>query len=251
MYDPPSYIWAITIVEVTAIPAMTCGLLYRGAQRAGLSRARASSLAAGAAVVLGGWFTASAVIAHHGGYHTRLGHGVPWMPVAVIGFLTTLLALSRLPVVAAAMDAPGMTSQLLRPHTIRVGGVAFLLTMTLGHLPALFALPAGLGDITVGIAATRVMRKLDQGTGRRAAVWFNALGMTDLVVALTLGGLVGYQVVHTTPTGSAISALPLALIPTAGVPLLLALHVTSLLALRRTQHAASVSPKTLILAGST
>jgi hypothetical protein len=55
---------------------------YGGAVRAGLGRTRAVLLAGGAAVVLGGWFTASAVIAGHGWYHARPGHGVPWLPVA-------------------------------------------------------------------------------------------------------------------------------------------------------------------------
>ena len=62
MYDPPGYLWAITIAGIIAIPAATCVVLYGGAVRAGLSRRRAALLAGGAAVVLGGWFTASAVI---------------------------------------------------------------------------------------------------------------------------------------------------------------------------------------------
>jgi hypothetical protein len=122
--------------------------------------------AGGAAVVLGGWFTASAVIAGHGWYHARLGHGVPWMPVAVAGFFGTLLALRRIPVVARALAAPGMVSRLELPHSFRAAeGTAFLATMALGHLPALFALPAGLGDIAAGIAAPLVARRLAQGGG--------------------------------------------------------------------------------------
>ena len=93
--------------------------------------------------MLGGWFTASAVIAGHGWYDTRLGQGVPWLPVAVAGFFGTLLALRRIPVVARALAAPGMVSRLEYPHLFRVEGVVFLIIMALGHLPALFALPAG------------------------------------------------------------------------------------------------------------
>ena len=37
-----------------------------------------------------------------------------------------------------------MASHLEYPHLFRVEGVAFLIIMALGHLPALFALPAGL-----------------------------------------------------------------------------------------------------------
>src|ERR1022692_3797847 len=233
MYDPPGYVWAITIAGMIAIPALTCVVLYGGAQRGGLGRRRAALLAVGAAVVLGGWFTASAVMARHGLYHTQLGHGVPWTPVAVVGFLGTLLALSRIPVVARALAAPGMVSRLLLPHSFRIAGVDFLILMALGHLPALFALPAGLGDIGAGITALLVARRLTQGTGRRHALWFNAYGITDLVVALTLGALTGYQLLNVTPSAAPIGELPLALIPTAAVPLLLALHITSLLALRR------------------
>ena len=92
--------------------------------------------------MFGAWFTASAVIAGHGWYHTRLGHGVPWLPVAIFGFLGLLLALRRIPVVSRALTAPGMITRLELPHAFRVAGVAFLITMALGHLPALFALPA-------------------------------------------------------------------------------------------------------------
>jgi hypothetical protein len=237
MYDPPSYVWAITLAGVIAVPVTACVVLYAGALRAGLGRQRAVLLAGGAAAVFGGWFTASAVIAGHGWYHTRLGHQVPWMPVAVVGFLGLLLALRRIPVVARALSAPGMVSRLELPHSFRVTGVAFLLMMALGHLPALFALPAGLGDIATGLFAPLVAHKLARGTGRRAGVWLNAFGMTDLFVALTLGGLTGFQLIHVTPSGAAISSLPIALIPTAEVPLLLALHITSLSALARARRA--------------
>jgi hypothetical protein len=234
MYDPPDYLWAIIIAGITAIPLAACFVLYDGAMRAGLSRARAALLAAGAVLVLGGWFAASAVIAGHGGYHGRLGHGVPWMPVAVAGSFGTLLALGRIPVVARALRAPGMLSRLELPHSFRaIEGSAFLIIMALGHLPPLFALPAGLGDVAAGIAAPLAARSLARGGSHRNGLWFNAFGMTDLVIALTLGTLTGFQLVNVTPSGAPISELPLALIPTAAVPLLFALHVTSVSALLR------------------
>jgi hypothetical protein len=105
--------------------------------------------------------------------------------------------------------------------------------MALGHLPALFALPAGLGDVAAGIAAPLAARSLARGGSRRTGLWFNAFGLTDLVVALTLGTLTGFQLVNVSPSGAPISELPLALIPTAAVPLLFALHVTSVSALLR------------------
>jgi hypothetical protein len=232
MYDPPAYLWALTIGGPIAIAAAACTALYAGAVRAGLGRRRAALLGGSAAVLLGGWFTATVVIAGHGWYDTRPGQ-VPWQPIAMAGSLGTLLALSRIPVVARVLTAPGMARRLVLPHSFRVTGVFFLLYLALGHLPALFALPAGLGDIAAGIAAPLVARRLAQGGGRRAALWFNVFGMTDLVVAMTLGTLTGFQLINVTPSGAPISELPLALIPTAAVPLLFALHITSVLALRR------------------
>ena len=38
MYDPPGYLWAITIAGITAIPAASSLVLYGGAVRAGLGR---------------------------------------------------------------------------------------------------------------------------------------------------------------------------------------------------------------------
>jgi hypothetical protein len=241
MYDPPAYLWAIVIAGPAAVAALTCIVLYGGAERAGLGRRRAALLAGAAAVVLGGWLTATAVIAGHGWYRT-----LPWFPVAAAGFLGLLLALSRIPVVARALAGPGMVSRLELPHMPRVAGVAFLFYLALGHLPALFALPAGLGDIAAGIAAPLVARRLAQGRDRRAALWFNAFGLTDLVTALTLGALTGFGLLNVTPSSAPITELPLALIPTATVPLLFTLHITSVSALARAPRSAPSAAGPLI-----
>ena len=228
MYNPPAYLWAITIAGPAAVAVLTCIVLYGGAMRAGLGRKRAAPLVGAPAAVFGGWVTASAVIASHGWFRT-----LPWFPVAVAGYLGLLLALRRIPVVARALAAPGMVSRLELPHAPRVVGVVFLFYLALGHLPALFALPAGLGDIAAGIAAPLVVRRFAQGAGRRAVLWFNALGMTDLVVALTLGALTGFQLLDVTPSSAPITELPLALIPAATVPLFFALHITAVSAAAR------------------
>jgi hypothetical protein len=70
MYDSPAYVWAIIIAGPIAIAATTCIALYGGAKRAGPGRRRAALLAGATAGLLGGWLTASAVIAGHGWYHT-------------------------------------------------------------------------------------------------------------------------------------------------------------------------------------
>ena len=87
MYGPPAYVWAMIIAGLTAIWATACITLYGGAMRAGLGGGRAALLAGVMAVLLGGWFTATGVIAGRGWYRT-----LPWFPVAAVGFLATLPA---------------------------------------------------------------------------------------------------------------------------------------------------------------
>jgi len=227
MYSPPWYVWVICLVGAIGFPAATCLVLYRGARSAGSSRARAASLAVAAGVVLGGWLAASAVIAARGHYQDTL-NAPPWLGIAAGGSLIALLAMSRIPAVARALAAPGSMSRDVLPHAFRVAGVSFLIVMALGHLSALLAIPAGLGDMAVGIRAPFVARQLARGTGRRGAVRFHALGTLDLVNALVLGGLIGYGILHTTSPNDALPVLPIVLIPTTAVPLLLALHIASL-----------------------
>jgi hypothetical protein len=50
---------------------------------------------------------------------------------------------------------------------------------------------------------------------------------------MILGAIVGYRLISVGISGAPISELPLALIPSAEVPLLLVLHITSLSALRK------------------
>ena len=49
VYDPPAYVWVLTIGGPTAIAAATCIALYGGAVRIGLGRRRAALLAGTAA----------------------------------------------------------------------------------------------------------------------------------------------------------------------------------------------------------
>jgi hypothetical protein len=235
MYDLPSYVWALVLIGVIGIPAITCLMLYRGAIAAGLSRRTATTIAAAGGAVLGGWLLASGLLAHAGVYHQPSGQAAPWFGAAFAATLLGLLAATRIPPMPRVLAAAGTAARLTLPHTLRVVGVTFLLVMALGHLPAIFALPAGLGDIAAGLAAPSVARRLAQGGGRRRAVWFNLFGLLDLVVALSIGFLAGlgpWRPLEVTPSTEPLSLLPLALVPTVAVPLAIALHIVSLARLR-------------------
>ncbi len=234
MYDLPSYIWIFVGIGVIGIPATTSFMLYRGAIATGSSRR--TWLAAGAAYVLAGWLVVSGLLAGAGIYHAESGESTAWFGIAFAGALGGMLLATRVPIVRRSLAAPGMLPLLTLPHTLRVVGVAFVLVMALGDLPWIFALPAGLGDIAIGLSAPFVARALVQEEGLERAVRFNVLGIVDLVVALTIGFLPGLGPfgLDVTPTTEPLAVLPLALVPTVAVPTALALHVVSLARLRET-----------------
>ena len=231
MYDLPSYVWALVLIGVIGIPASTCAVLYRSAVASGVGRRAATAVTAITATVLGGWLVVSGLLARAGVYRQDPGEVVPWLFVVVAGTLIALLLATRIPLVCRILADPGTPMRLALPHTLRVVGVLFLIVMLQGHLPAAFALPAGLGDIAIGVATPFVAQRLARGTDRTGVVRFHVLGILDLIVAASIGFLL-FGLVEVTPSTEPLRLLPLALIPTVPVPLALALHIVSLRRLR-------------------
>ena len=118
-------------------------------------------------------------------------------------------------------------------QTGRSLGVIFLILQARGVLPGVFALPAGWGDIAVGVTAPVIVSVVLSRTPfpKRTFVVWNVLGILDLVMAVSLGVLVS-----PTPVGLLAGAIttqpmaefPLSLIPTFLVPLFLILHLIAL-----------------------
>jgi len=139
----------------------------------------------------------------------------------------------------------------LNPRTLttvqswRTGGFVFLVLYTYGILPGLFAWPAGLGDFAVGATASLAALKLANPNHRSSFIRWQALGILDLVTAVTLGAtasLIDPRGIPTTP----LTVLPLSLIPTFVVPLLLILHLICIAQARRwpaQDHSRIASPK--------
>ena len=65
-------------------------------------------------------------------------------------------------------------------------------------------------------------------------------------MGIILGALTSYGLLHVTPSTAPISQLPLALVIAAGVPLMIALHITSLVTLARTARPAPSTAGPLI-----
>jgi len=120
----------------------------------------------------------------------------------------------------------------------RWAGFGFITLYAHGLLPALFAFPAGLGDMAVAIGAPwmvlGLIREPSFATSRRYVIW-NIMGIIDLVVAVSLGAICSGFLHGLTGdvTTSPMSQFPLVLIPAYFVPLFIMLHFTALSQARR------------------
>src|SRR5437763_8511028 len=127
----------------------------------------------------------------------------------------------------------------------RWGGLGFLSLYANGILPGLFALPAGLGDMAIGITAPCIVLRLIRNplfaASRRFVIW-NILGIADFVVAVSMGALSsgafpGINGLIGNVTTSPMTRFPLVLIPAFMVPFFTMLHLTALFQARQLAHA--------------
>ncbi len=121
-------------------------------------------------------------------------------------------------------------------QTFRVIGIVFLVQWAQGDLPAVFAAPAGLGDIAVGILALKVtLRVARDPRGHDGAIrTLIVAGFVDFAAAFTFATLASRGMplapVHTSLPLAA-QTLPTSLIPTFAVPLFMIAHIVALLKL--------------------
>jgi len=191
--------------------------------------ARTAWVAIGSGLVLAVWAVITALLAARGAY--RQGDIGEAPPVAVQ--LVTALATMALLLATSPSLRSLLTNQknLLRLNLWRLVGSVFLVLLATGRMPALWALPAGIGDILVGAAAFPVASRLGSPGAVRRAIGFNLFGLADLLIAVALGILTSpgpAQVFHTLPTSELATHFPLALVPAFLVPLAFMLHIVSL-----------------------
>lgn len=188
------------------------------------------------AIVLVGWFSLVFVLGRMGVF--ALDHLVaPYIFIGFIllfGILQKVYISSRVRNVADAISVPWI----IGIQTYRIVGVGFFILYARGFLPGVFAFPAGIGDILVGVTAPFVATfyYLKKSFSRRLAIIWNIIGIIDLVVAVGVG-ILGYprplQVLPLEPSTGQFSLFPLALISLFAVPLALLLHFLSLRVLLR------------------
>jgi hypothetical protein len=185
--------------------------------------------------VLFGWFAIALSLAWQGVFRTALNQPVPYIafaigiPILVGAFL--IRGWKQVREIAAAVPQ----TWLVALQFSRVVGGTFLILYAMGQLPGIFALPAGAGDVLVGLTALLVAAGYGRNRRDQLVRLWNWFGMGDLVVAIAVGFLSAptrFQILALDAPNFLIGSFPLAMIPAFAVPLFIVLHLVSLSKLR-------------------
>lgn len=219
----------VSIAVVVADVGLAVLLVVAIAYAARAERRRAVLWVGGGAVIA--WFVLTFALAKQGFYETTATTTMPPRigPAIVI---PTILGCALLALASARRAIERIPLHwLVGVQLYRVAGGLFLIAWLQDDIPAEFALPAGIGDVLVGIAAPfvalAVVRSGLDRAGPRVVAWC-ALGIADLVVAVTCGFLTApsaFQQLALDSPNAAITSYPLVLIPTFAVPASIVLHV--------------------------
>lgn len=190
------------------------------------------------------WVTAVTGLALSGAFALEPGPIPTKMFAAIIGppvlFAVALALFDDFRKRALSLD-PALLTAL---QSWRVLGGGFLFVYAFGHLPGLFAWPAGVGDVAVGIGAPFAALALARGhlsitSNRFLAV--HAAGLLDFIVAIGTGIAARNQIPGLVEgvTSSAMGEVPLVLVPAIGVPTFIILHLIVLVQVWQARSASS------------
>jgi hypothetical protein len=183
-----------------------------------------------AAAISVGWFAVALGASALGAFQTP-----PGAPPVAIG-----LAAGAPPLVAITLAVASPRFRAWVRHldlrlltlvqTWRTAGFVFLALAAVLALPRGFAIPAGIGDVAIGLTALPVA-SLVIGRSDRLYVAWTALGIADLIAAVTLGVLYSNSpigVLRGDIDTHLMATLPMSLIPAFGVPFTLVAHILSM-----------------------
>lgn len=225
----------INACSLAIIGALLLGL-HRSLTRAGWERTKVRDTTSVAAIVLLIWFTIAVVLSSLGVFHGAVD-APPTIQYAILIPVGIGVLLIWLWPAARRVVEVMPPSTLVGVQAYRLMGSVFLLLLAADRLPAIFALPAGFGDIAVGLLAPVVALAHARNPERRGSVLaWNLLGLTDFAVAIAVGFALSpspFQLLAEDPAHLPLGGFPLVLFPAFVVPLSILLHIASLVKLRR------------------
>jgi hypothetical protein len=238
MSQSPGFLTPFLLVTDLVVIAVLLGGLWLALGSARLpSNARTRTWLAVTAV-LAVWYGLVTYLSMHGVFQATPDVKFPAILLAVfLPIAGGLWLIVRSKTMAAVVDATPL-SWLVAIQTYRVAGIVFLILLSMHRLPAAFALPAGKGDILVGLLAVPVAWMIHKGSRAAipAAYAWNILGILDFVVALATGFLTSpgrFQMVALGDPNLLVSIYPLVMVPAFLVPLSSILHGVCIWKLQR------------------
>lgn len=228
----PSYLYPSVLIETVAVVATVIFGLRVAVRNSGLSVRNRQQVFWRGSSLLVAWLFAALVPSSLGFYQGEFSR----LPTIQYGLLIPIVAgvalFWRWPALRRVI---GSVPQrwIVSVQLYRVLGLIFLLLYAAGRQPAEFALPAGVGDVIVGLLAPIVGIAYARGwRGSVGLLWaWNVFGLADLVVAVTTGFLTSPSPVQKLAfdrPNELITAFPLVMIPVFLVPLAVLLHMASL-----------------------
>lgn len=209
-------------------------ILMDVAQRTAAQDSRVRSVPFLLGLGIAAWYAVVDTIGRSGGF-SALGRASAHFPMIGLGvFIPIAVALFVLPLIAPLQRL--VSDDRVQPAWIAVQsyrvipGAMFLLLLFLHRLPAIFAVPAGVGDMFVGLTAFPASIWLRDGRHGLAVAW-NLIGLLDLVFAIGLGVTTSpgvLHLIHASPSTVAATMAPVVIVPTFIVPLCVWLHSISL-----------------------
>ena len=230
------YTFLIAIIRPAIVIALLSGL-WLALRRLTLMPGERIATWLAVAVPLVLWLGAVWNLAEAGAFQARSGIISP-LPIAIAApILIGLIGLMSSRRIAAAVDAAPV-AWLIALQVYRLIGGNFIFLWLYGAIPGVFAVPAGIGDMLVGLFAIPVALCLASGRpgGVALAVAWNIFGILDLVDALALGFLSSpgpLQALALDHPNVLTTSYPTVMTPAFAVPLSLILHGLSLWQLRR------------------
>lgn len=183
------------------------------------------------------WLSLGIVLAADGFFWTGPEEAAPRVAYAIIPFLLGLGLFVVSPAFRLVIDETP-PQWIIGLQINRLLGGLFLVAYILGslQLPALMAIPAGIGDLLVGLAAPIVayLFVIKHRHARWLGILWNFAGILDLLIAVATGVATSPGSLHIFSLDAPnmlMSSYPFSIIPAFGVPVWILLHTFSLRAL--------------------
>src|SRR5262249_46139223 len=184
----PTYLPVYILVGSIAIITAILFGLHNALVKAGWSERDRTVVVRFSAAILIGWFLLAIALALKGVYQVA-PDGIPTIQYGLfVPILIGAWLIWRSPVVGRIIQAVPQ-AWIVAVQLYRALGVIFLILYAADKLPGLFAWPAGIGDIVVGLSAPLVALAYERDLRRNAGlvkVW-NGFGILDLTVAVATG----------------------------------------------------------------